>query len=77
MDELREALYNISDSYYDFVYGIVEFASGSKERCERILDYIKSNPHVSSSDVVRYVTFEMDLMDGASEKVEYLRATAN
>lgn len=76
MDELREALYNISDSYYDFVYGIMEFAAGKKERCKEILDYVKSNPHISSSEVVRYVTFEMDLMDEVSEESECLSAVA-
>ena len=77
MNELREALYNISDSYYDFVYGVMEYASGSKERCAQILNYIKTNPHISSSEVVRYVTFEMDLMDEVSEESECLCAVAN
>ena len=74
MNELKEALFNISDSYYDFVYGIMEYASGSKERCAQILNYIKSNPQVSSSEVVKYVTFEMDLMDEVSEESECLSA---
>ena len=63
MNELREALYSISDSYYDFVYGIMEFASRNTERTKIILDYITNNPNALSADVVRFVTFEMDLME--------------
>ncbi|MBR1568552.1 MAG: hypothetical protein IJ648_06265 [Lachnospiraceae bacterium] len=56
MDELTVLLNGIEDSYYDFVSGILHYAEKKPSRLEALLNYIRSNPDIRSSDVVRFVS---------------------
>ena len=66
MVELRELLENIEDSYKDFVEAICHYAQKSPSRLEILLEYIKTNPSVKSSDVVRFVSDQPDFYEDAA-----------
>lgn len=56
MEELRSLLMSVPDSYADFIDGV--FTSLTKNDPEDIpimIDYLKSNHDVSSSDVIEYL----------------------
>ncbi len=56
MDELMILLNGIEDSYFDFVSGIAHYAEKKPSRIEALTKYLKENPGVKSSDVVRFVS---------------------
>ena len=66
MAELKELLEHIDDSYKDFVDAICHYAQKSPSRLEILLAYIKANPTVKSSDVVRFVSDQPDFYEDAA-----------
>ena len=66
MVELRELLEHIEDSYKDFVDAICHYAQKSPSRLEILLEYLKANPSVKSSDVVRFVSDQPDFYEDAA-----------
>ncbi len=66
MEELKERLISIEDSYYDFVSGILHYAEKKESRCEAILSFLKNNPEALSSDVVRFVSTQEDFYEDAA-----------
>ena len=63
MDELKKLLINVPNSYYDFVVAMMSFAEDSSCREEKLLSFIKENPYATASDVIKYASFELDLID--------------
>ena len=55
LNEIKELLIQIHDSYYDFVEGVMMLARKSKHRQIDLLDYLKNHPDASSSDVLEYL----------------------
>ncbi|MBQ7563245.1 MAG: hypothetical protein IJT16_04570 [Lachnospiraceae bacterium] len=66
--ELKIILQNVADSYEDFVLGMMNYAKYSSEREERLITYVKENPHALSSDIIEYVSNQPDFYDDASEE---------
>ena len=56
MNELKELLIHVPDSYYDFVTGILAVAKKSQDNEKRILGFLQANPRALSSDIVLYVS---------------------
>ena len=67
MKELEDLLINIEDSYYDFISGIMNYAKGNEDRRKKLIDYIKVNPEVKSSDVVKFVSDQPDFFEQLDE----------
>ena len=67
MKELEDLLINIEDSYYDFISGIMNYAKGNQDRRKKLIDYIKANPEVKSSDVVKFVSDQPDFFEQLDE----------
>lgn len=63
MNELEQLLNNIPGSYYDFITAILHYAKKKPERLEKVLEYIKGNPGVTSSDVIYFVSTQPDFYD--------------
>lgn len=61
MEELKILLINVSDSYYDFVTGMLDVAKKSEYRKNKLIDYIKSNPKAKTSDIIRYTMDDLGL----------------
>ena len=54
MEELRQLLINVSDSYDDFVDGVVQVAK-DYDGVRELIDYINNNPDADSSDITEYL----------------------
>ena len=63
MGELKVLLSNVSDAYYDFIYGMLKYVDGDASRCAILSDYIRNHPEAESSDIIKFATFNMDLID--------------
>ena len=66
MNELKDLLLNIEDSYYDFVSGILNYAERKESGQKKLIEFIKSNPDVKSSDVVKFVSDQPDFYEDAA-----------
>ena len=66
MKELTELLNAIEDSYFDFVSAILHYAEKKESRREILLAYLKENPNVKSSDVVKFVSDQPDFFEDAA-----------
>jgi hypothetical protein len=55
---LREKLENVSDSYFEFVDGILFDCEHDKDKnpniAQQLLEYMNCNPDLSSSDILDY-----------------------
>ena len=68
MEELKKLLINVPNSYYDFVVAMMSFAKDSSLREEKLKSYITNNPHATASDVIKFASFELDLIDEKNTK---------
>jgi len=66
MEELTALLNNVPDSYFDFVSAMVHYAQKKQSRLDSLLNYLKSNPGVSSSDIVKFVSEQADFFEDAA-----------
>ncbi len=65
MDELIILLNKIDDSYFDFVSGITRYAENKQSRIDALLKFLKENPEVKSSDVIKFVSEQRDFFEDA------------
>lgn len=63
MDELKELLKNVKDSYYDFVMGMLGEAKNHPERADKIINHIKENPEADTSEIIGWVLETLDGID--------------
>ena len=66
MNELSALLNAIEDSYYDFVSAVLHYAGKKESRQKTLISYIKANPGLSSSDVVKFVSDQPDFYEDAA-----------
>lgn len=65
MNELKELLISVSDSYFDFVLGVLNYAKHSKGGCKVMIDFIRNNPDALTSDIIEYMLSREDYYDHA------------
>lgn len=65
-EELCMLLNSIDGAYFDFVSAIMFYAEKKSERLEKVLEYIKNNPGVNTSDVVKFVSDQPDFYEDAA-----------
>ena len=70
MEELKELLTQIDDSYFDFISAVLHYAEKKESRLHKLISFLKENPEVKSSDVVRFVSDQPDFY----EDVSYVKA---
>ena len=63
MEELNQLLTQVSDSYSDFVYGIMGIARDYPKRLDDIKQFIKDNPEASTSDIGMWTMKEIRGID--------------
>ncbi len=63
MEELRDQLLNVSDSYFDFVIGVMEYAKKKESRLKNMLAYIGNHPNAVSSDIIRFMSDQPDFYE--------------
>lgn len=55
MDELKELLNSVSDSYDDFVGAMMTYLKDDEENREKVIEYIKNNPDKKTDDILEYM----------------------
>ena len=63
MEELRQLLLQVSDSYTDFVYGVMAVARDFPERLNDIIDYLKEHSDTNTSDFLGWLWTEVEGID--------------
>lgn len=63
---LREMLENVEDSYDSFVGAIMQYANKKESRTKAIIEYMKANPGLKSSDIIEFVSVQPDFMEDAA-----------
>ena len=63
MEELRQLLTQVSDSYSDFVCGVLLDIRDNPNRLDDIKQFLRDNPEATSSDIVRWTCVEIDGID--------------
>ena len=63
MEELRQLLLQVSDSYSDFVHGVMLDARDNPDRLDDIIQFIKDNPEATTSDIIGWTMVEIDGID--------------
>ena len=66
MNELKERLLKVEDSYYDFVSAILYYAENKDSRCKAIIDFLDNNPNALSADIVKFVSLQDDFYEDAA-----------
>ena len=66
MEELKELLINIPESYKDFVDAVIHYAGKKTSRLEAVRALVVNNPDVSSSDVVKFISDQPDFAEDAA-----------
>ena len=61
MEELKEMLINVQDSYFDFVLSMLDEAKKSEKRAKGMINYLKDNPNALTSDILEYVINDLGL----------------
>ena len=54
-DELKDLLENVSDSYFDFVFGVCHLAKCRADGARLVIDYIKKHPDAKSDDIIDWM----------------------
>ncbi len=60
---LIKKLERIPNAYFGFVAGISTYAKKKPERLIKVMDYIKNNPHASTSDIIKFVAAQPDFYE--------------
>lgn len=73
MEELVKRLYQIPDSYFGFIAGVIAYVRRKPERVERVMNFLDTTVSPSSSDVLRFISDQPDfhefgLASGAKEE---------
>lgn len=56
LNELKDLAENVSDTYDDFVDGMVcIMKKQEKEDIQSVVDYINGNPEATTSDIIEYL----------------------
>ncbi len=63
MDELKQLLLQVSDSYSDFVHGVLLHARDNPGRLDDIIQHIKDNPEETTSDILGWIWTEIEGID--------------
>lgn len=63
MDELKQLLLQVSDSYSDFVHGVMAEARDYPDRRDDIIRFIKEHPEATTSDILKWTSEEIEGID--------------
>ncbi len=69
MKELSEKLYDLPNVYEDFIYGTVDYAKEKPEHLDILLNYLRNNDNLTTSDVVYFITTQPDFFDDEAIEV--------
>ena len=63
LEEMKEKLLDISDSYDGFVKAILNYVDKSDKRYEVVSDYLTEHPEALSADILEYISDQDDFYE--------------
>ena len=63
MEELEILLKGVSDSYSDFVVGVMAEARSSPKKLDGLIAFIKNNPEATTSDIGEWTAINIQGID--------------
>ncbi|MBQ1171094.1 MAG: hypothetical protein IIX48_00665 [Lachnospiraceae bacterium] len=63
MEELISRLNAISNSYFEFVDSVIDYAEEKETHLYLITEYLNTNPSATPSDVLKFISFQPDFFD--------------
>lgn len=66
MQELILKLYNVQDSYFDFVLGMITYAKKKESRTVALNNYLDENPNAKTPEIIRFVSTQPDFYEDAA-----------
>lgn len=68
MEELRKALESVSDSYSDFVNGIMNLLEEDEEQAEEMIQFINDNPDAKTDECLDFLREYIDGLEDEDEE---------
>lgn len=65
MDRLKELLNDVTDTYYDFVVGVLNYAKRNKSSQDAMTSFVENNPDARTSEILEYMISRDDYYDHA------------
>ena len=56
----------VTDSYNDFIIAMLNYAKKKQSRCDLLVDLLSSNPDITTSEVIRFVSEQPDFYEDAA-----------
>ena len=73
MKELIQQLSSIPDAYDDFILGTINYAKKDPSHTDALINYIKNNTNLTSSDVIAFIMSQPDFHSySATKKMEFV-----
>lgn len=66
MKELTNLLNKVEDSYFDFVYAMLNYAKKREDRRNALVGYLKEHPDAKSADIILFVSEQPDFEEDAA-----------
>lgn len=63
MEEFAIALQKVSDSYDDFVIGVMAYVKKKPEHLDDVKKFMENNPKASSSDILKFISDQPDFFE--------------
>ena len=62
-EEFITELKEVSDSYDDFVDGVLAYINNKSERLEKVKQFMANHPQALTSDIMKFISEQKDLFD--------------
>lgn len=66
MEEFTIRLSNVSDSYYGFVAGVLNYVKKKESRFKAVSEYMDNNPDALTSDILDFISNQDDFFEDAA-----------
>ncbi len=63
MSELIKEISSLPNVYEDFIYGVLNYARRKPEHVDLLLNFLRNNENLTTSDVVYFISIQPDFHD--------------
>ena len=70
MKELIQQLSSIPDAYDDFILGTINYAKKDPSHIDALINYIKNNTNLTSSDVIAFIMSQPDFHSYSATRIK-------
>ena len=66
MEELRKKLEGVSDTYLDFILGVMTYCKKKDERLRAVMKFMDDNPLATSSEIIDFIADQPDFYEDSA-----------